>query len=90
MNVVLTIVLLAAVAVWAFAIYNKLLRLRDRVKDAWRHLETDQTNESAKVVYNRCVQAYNDSLEGFPANVVGMAAGFKPARAWQGSTSSTG
>ena len=80
MNVVVTIVLFAAAAVWAFAVYNRLLRLRERVKEAWRHLETDQSNDSAKMVYNRCVKTYNDALEGFPANVVGMAAGLKPAR----------
>jgi hypothetical protein len=78
-NVVFTIVVFAAVAVWGFAVYNRLLRLRDRVKEAWRHLETDQANDSAKAVYNRCVKTYNDALEGFPANVVGLAAGFKPA-----------
>ena len=83
MNVVFTIVVLAAIAVWAFAVYNRLLRLRERVKEAWQQLETDQANDSAKAVYNRCVKAYNDALEGFPANVVGMAAGFKPARHFQ-------
>ena len=83
MNVVVTIVVFAAIAVWAFAVYNRLLRLRDRVKEAWRHLEADQSNESAKTVYNRCVQAYNTALDGFPANVVAMAAGFKPARSFQ-------
>lgn len=80
MNVLFTLVVFAAVAVWAFAIYNRLLRLRDRVKDAWRHLEADQSNQSAKAVYNRCVKDYNDAFKGFPANVVGIAAGFKPAR----------
>ena len=80
MNVLFTVVVFAGLAVWAFAVYNRLLRLRDRVKEAWRHLETDHANDSAKAVYNRCVKAYNDALERFPANVVGMAAGFKPAR----------
>ena len=83
MNVVVTIVAFAAIAVWAFAVYNRLLRLRDRVKEAWRHLEADQANESAKTVYNRCVQAYNTALDGFPANMIAMAAGFKPARSFQ-------
>jgi hypothetical protein len=82
-NVVVTIVVFAAIAVWAFAVYNRLLRLRDRVKEAWRHLEADQANESAKTVYNRCVQAYNTALDGFPANMIAMAAGFKPARSFQ-------
>jgi hypothetical protein len=79
-NVVVTLVFFAAVALWGFAVYNRLLRLRERVKEAWRLLEADQTNESAKTVYNRAVDAYNTALDGFPANVVAMAAGFKPAR----------
>ena len=83
MNVAFTIVVFAGVAVWGFAIYNRLLRLRDRVKEAWRLLEADQSNDSAKAVYNRAVKTYNDALEGFPANVVGFAAGFKPAKHFQ-------
>lgn len=80
MNVVVTLVFFAAVAVWWFAVYNRVLRLRDRVKEAWRLLETDQSSEGAKTVYNRAVDAYNAALNGFPANVVAMVAGFKPAR----------
>jgi hypothetical protein len=84
-NVVFTLVVLAAIGVWAFAVYNRLLRLRDRVKDAWRHLEPDQANDSAKTVYNRCVSEYNRALEGFPANIVAMVAGFKAARVYESS-----
>ena len=80
MNVLFTLAVFAGVTVWAFAVYNRLLRLRDSVKEAWRHLEGDHTNEGAKTVYNRCVRNYNAALERFPANVVGLAAGFKPAR----------
>ena len=80
MNVVVTIVFFAAVALWGFAVYNRLLRLRERVKEAWRLLEADQTNDSAKTVYNRAVDSYNSTLESFPANLVAMAAGFSPAR----------
>ncbi len=80
MNVVFTVVVFAGLAVWGFAIYNRLLRLRDRVKEAWRLLEANQSNDSAKAVYNRAVKTYNDALVGFPANVVGIAAGFKPAK----------
>ena len=80
MNVLVTVVLVAGVAVWWFAVYNRLLRLRDRVKEAWRLLETNQDNASAKTVYNRAVDSYNTALEGFPANVVAMVAGFKAAR----------
>jgi hypothetical protein len=82
-NVLFTLVVFAGVAVWGFAVYNRLLRLRDRVKEAWRLLEAEPSNDSAKAVYNRSVTAYNDALEGFPANVVGMVAGFKPARSFQ-------
>ena len=70
----------AGMAVWAFAVYSRLLRLRDRVKEAWRDVEADQSNDSAKTVYNRAVKNYNEALEGFPANVVGSVAGFKVAR----------
>lgn len=80
MNVLVTVVFFAGIAVWWFAVYNRLLRLRDRVREAWRHLEADQSNDSAKTVYNRCVDVYNAALDGFPANVVALTAGFKPAR----------
>ena len=83
MNVVFTIVVFAAVAVWAFAVYSRLLRLRDRVKEAWRHLEADRANESAKTVYNRSVEMYNTALDGFPASLIALAAGFKPAQRFQ-------
>jgi hypothetical protein len=82
-NVVFTIAVLAAVLVWAFAVYNRLLRLRDRVSKAWQLLEPDQSNESAKTVYNRHVSEYNAALEGFPVSVVAMVAGLKPARPFQ-------
>ena len=80
MNVVFTLVVFAGAATWAFAVYNRLLRLRERVKEAWRMLEADQASDSARTVYNRSVKAYNDALEGFPASVVAMIAGLKPAR----------
>ena len=80
MNVLVTVVALAVVGMWWFAVYGRLVRLRARVKEAWRLLEGDQANESAKTVYNRSVQTYNGALEAFPANVVAMASGLKPAR----------
>jgi hypothetical protein len=82
-NVVFTIGVLAAVLVWAFAVYNRLLRLRERVNKAWQLLEPDQSNESAKTVYNRHVSEYNAALEAFPASLVAMVAGLKPARSFQ-------
>ena len=83
MNVVVTLVFFAAVAMWGFAVFNRLLRLRERVKEAWRLLESDQSSEGARTVYNRAVEAYNTALDGFPANVIAMLAGFKPARSFQ-------
>ena len=85
MNVVLTIVIFAAIAVWAFAVYNRLLRLRERVKAAWRRLEPQQDDRALGDVYNACVKSYNDTLDTFPANVVAMVAGLKPARQWRAS-----
>lgn len=84
MNVVFTIVLLAVLVAWAFAMYNRLLRLRERVRDAWHILEVDHTNASAKTGYNNAVKIYNDALAAFPANMVGGIVGFKPARLWTG------
>ena len=83
MNVVFTIAVLTALLVWAFAVYSRLLRLRDRVNKAWQLLEPDQSNESAKAVYNRRVSEYNAALAGFPANMVAIVAGLKPARSFQ-------
>ena len=82
-NVVFTIVVVAAILAWGGAVYNRLLRLRDRVNKAWQLLEPDQSNESARTVYNRHVAEYNHALEGFPASLVAMAAGLKPARLFQ-------
>ena len=80
MNVLVTVVVLAAAAMWALAVYQRLARLRDQVKLAWKRLEGDQSNDAVRSVYNKHVDTYNNALDGFPANVVGMAAGFKPAR----------
>jgi hypothetical protein len=79
-QVLLTIILLAAVAAWVLAVQQRLERLRREVKTAWKILETDQTNGAAKVVYNKHVAAYNSALEAFPANIVAPLTGLKPAR----------
>jgi hypothetical protein len=79
-NVVFTLVVFAAAGMWFLAVYRRLARLREQVKLAWKRLETDQSNEAARSVYNRHVALYNDALEAFPANLVGPAAGFKAAR----------
>jgi hypothetical protein len=79
-NVIFTLVVIAAVAVYALAVYRRLAGLRSQVKLAWKKLEVDQSNEAIKTVYNKHVDLYNAALEAFPANVVALAGGFKPAR----------
>ena len=80
MNVIVTIVLIAAIAMWTVAVYSRLVRLRNGVTQAWKHLEADQSSEAIRAVYNKHVDAYNNALANFPANLIGVAAGFKPAR----------
>ncbi len=80
MNVLFTLVVLAAVGAWVLTVYRRLARLREQVKLAWSRLEPDQSNEAVKSVYNKHVTLYNDALDGFPANLVGPAAGFKSAK----------
>jgi hypothetical protein len=81
-QVLLTVGLIAVLAMWAVMVVRRLARMREEVRLAWKKLETDQSNEAVKSVYNKHVAAYNDALQGFPANVVGPMAGFKPARAF--------
>ena len=80
MQVLLTIILIAAAAAWVLAVQQRLDRMRREVKAAWKLLEPNQTNEAAKAVYNRHVAAYNSALEVFPANIVAPLTGFKPAK----------
>ena len=80
MNVVFTLVVLAAVAAWALVVVRRLTQLREQVKLAWQRLEADQSNEAVKSVYNKHVTIYNNALDAFPANLVGPAAGFKSAK----------
>ena len=80
MNVVFTLVVFAVVAAWALLTVQRLTRLREQVKLAWKRLEADQSNDAVKRVYNQHVTLYNQALEAFPANLVGPAAGFKPAK----------
>lgn len=83
MNILFTIVLIAALAMWALAVFNRLARLREEVKLAWKRLEANQDDEAVRSVYNRHVAIYNDALAAFPASVIGPAAGFKPARRFE-------
>lgn len=81
LQVFLTLGLFAALAIWIFIALRKLAVMRTEIKLAWKRLETDQSNDAIKNVYNKHVAAYNDRLENnFPANVIGPIAGFKPAR----------
>jgi len=83
MNVLFTIALIAVVAMWALAVYTRLSRLREQVKQAWKLLEIDRTNEAVRHVYNRHVDSYNKALGAFPANIVGPATGFKAAKRFE-------
>ena len=83
MNVLITVILLAAAGVWWFAVYNRLMKLRNRVKDSWKTLEAKQDDQTLRDSYNAHVKTYNDLLETFPANIVALVSGFKPARSFQ-------
>ena len=80
MNVLFTLVVLAVAGAWGLTVYRRLVALRDQVKLAWKKLEADQSNDAIKTVYNKHVTKYNETLEGFPANIVAMLAGLKPAK----------
>ncbi len=80
MSVLITVITLALVGVWWFAVYNRLVRLRERVREAWRLLEPKQDDEALRASYNAQVKAYNEALETFPANTVALISGFNPAR----------
>ena len=67
MNVLVTIVLIAGVAMWAAAVYARLVRLRQQVADAWKLLQADQSKTAAQNVYNARVQSYNAALDKFNA-----------------------
>lgn len=82
MQVILTLVVLAAAGAWVFAVQRRLSQMRDEVKAAWRILDADQANAAVRSVYNKHVAAYNAALQTFPANLVGPLAGFKAARSY--------
>jgi hypothetical protein len=79
MNVLVTLVVIAAAAMWALAVHRRLTLLREQVKQAWKRLEPNQSDEAIRTVYNRHVAEYNAALGAFPANIVGPAAGFRRA-----------
>lgn len=79
MNVLFTVVVFAVAAMWALAVYRRLALLREQVKLAWKRLEANQSDEAVRTVYNKHVAMYNAALDTFPANIVSLVAGFKPA-----------
>ena len=83
MNVLFTIAVIGVVAMWAAAVLTRLSRLREQVTQAWKRLETDRSNEAVRTVYNRQVDVYNAALDGFPANIIGPASGFKAAKRFE-------
>jgi hypothetical protein len=74
------VVVLGAVAMWALAVYRRLVGLREQVKLAWKRLEAEQANEAVKTVYNKHVTLYNAALDAFPAYLIAPLTGLKPAR----------
>ena len=72
--------MLGAAAMWALAVYRRLVGMREQVKLAWKRLEADQANEAIKTVYNKHVTLYNQALEAFPAYLIAPLAGLTPAR----------
>jgi hypothetical protein len=79
-QVLLTIGVLAVIALWGIAVVRRLEKMRGEITHAWKRLEVDQSNEAVKTVYNRHVVKYNEALGSFPAYLFGPLFGFKPAR----------
>jgi hypothetical protein len=82
-QVLLTVGILAGLALWCFIVLRRLAVLRTQVKLAWAKLESDQSNDAIKTIYNKHVALYNAALEEFPANLISMLAGFKSARRFE-------
>ncbi len=83
MNVLFTLAVLAVVAMWAMAVYSRLLRLRREILHEWKRLEAREKAGEAGLDgarYNALARAYNNRLEGFPDNLIAGLAGFRPAQ----------
>ena len=80
MSVIATVAFIVIVAMWATAVYSRLVRLRALVTTAWKFLEADQTKAPAQNVYNAHVDKYNAALDAFPAYLIAPLTGLKPAR----------
>ena len=85
MNVLFTIAVLAGLALWALAVYNRLHRLRRRILGEWKQLDAREKSGEAALDgtrYNQLAAAYNAALETFPDNIVAGMAGFRAAQRW--------
>jgi hypothetical protein len=87
LSVLFTLAVLAVAGLWGAAVYARLIRLRDRVSDAWKLLDAQlkesgepATTDAARKVYNDAVVKYNAALRAFPANIIGGLSGFHAAR----------
>ena len=83
MNVLFTIAVLAAVAMWALAIYSRLHRLRRQILSEWKQLDAREKAGDPAIDgtrYNQLAVAYNAALEAFPDNLIAGLAGFRPRR----------
>ena len=83
MNVLLTVAVLAVLAMWVMAVYNRLHRIRRAIFSEWQQLDErekagDLSLDGSR--YNELAAKYNAALEGFPENIVGGLAGFRPAQ----------
>ena len=85
MNVLFTIAVLTALAMWGLAVYNRLHRLRRQILGEWKQLDAREKEGDAGVDgkrYNELAVAYNAALEVFPHNIIAGLAGFRPAQRW--------
>lgn len=86
MNVLFTIVVLGAAAMWGLASYTRLVRLRAAVMAEFKRLEASAQTDADGKRYNDLAQTYNTALEAFPANIVAAMAGFRPAQMFVSSS----
>jgi hypothetical protein len=79
-NVLFTIVVLLAAAMWGLAAFNRLVRLRAEVKAEFKRLEASAQTDADGKRYNDVAEKYNNAREAFPANIIASMAGFRPAQ----------
>ena len=83
MSVLFTLAVLAAVATWGVAIYNRLHRLRRLIWSEWKQLDAREGAGETGIDgtrYNQLAASYNSALESFPENIIAGLAGFRPAQ----------